>query len=117
MTGEVSYLAGEAAEKSVARDYERRGYRVARARWRAAGGEIDLILERDGMVVFVEVKKSRSFTRAAMRISAAQQQRIFDAAETYLASCPNGAMTDCRVDAALVDAFGRIEVIENAFGP
>lgn len=115
MTGEVSNLAGGAAEKSVARDYERRGYRVARTRWRGAGGEIDLILDRGEFVVFVEVKKSRDFSRAAMRISAAQQQRIFAAAEEYLASCPNGTMTECRVDVALVDAVGRIKVIENAF--
>ncbi len=80
-----------------------------------AGGEIDLILERGKLVVFVEVKKSRDFSHAALRISAAQQQRIFGAAEEYLASCPNGTMTDCRVDVALVDAAGRIKVIENAF--
>ena len=116
MTGEVSHLAGDAAEQSVARDYVQRGYRVAQMRWRGAGGEIDLILEHGDSVVFVEVKKSRSFSSAAARVSAAQKLRIVATAEEYLGSCPQGLMTDCRLDVALVDDMGRIQVIENAFG-
>jgi putative endonuclease len=116
MTGKVAYCAGDAAEKSVARDYIRRGCRVAHTRWRGTGGEIDLIVECGDTLVFVEVKKSRSFSAAAARISRSQQHRIIGTAEEYLASCPNGLMTDCRVDVALVDSVGRSHVIENAFG-
>lgn len=114
--GKLSYHAGDAAELSVARDYERRGYQLAHRRWRGSGGEIDLILNHGETVVFVEVKKSRSFARAASHVSAAQQQRIAAAAEEYLAGHPRGLLADCRVDVALVDERAHVHVIENAFG-
>lgn len=74
-TGRIGYHAGEAAEKRIALDYERRGFTVARRRWRGKSGEVDLIV-RDGTgLIFVEVKKSRSFARAAERLSARQMQK------------------------------------------
>ena len=85
-------------------------------RWRGAGGEIDLILRDVNTLVFVEVKKSRSFARAAERISPRQIARILNAAEEFLAGEPAGQLTDIRFDAALVDATGAIEIRQNAFG-
>jgi putative endonuclease len=41
--------------------------------------------------------------------------RIYAAAAEFLAGEPNGALTPARFDVALVDGFGRIEVLENAF--
>ena len=65
MTGQTGYFAGLAAEDIVARDYLRRAHAVAAQRWRGQSGEIDLICRDGDTVVFVEVKKSRSFARAA----------------------------------------------------
>ena len=38
------------------------------------------------------------------------------AASEYCGSLPAGQMTDMRMDAALVDQFGRVQIIEAAFG-
>lgn len=113
--GEVGYQAGRSAELCVAQDYERRGYAVARTRWRGRGGEIDLILGDGAGLVFVEVKKSRSFARAAERLSAAQMRRICASAEEFLGTQPRGQLTDVRFDVALVDDRGAVRVIEHAF--
>lgn len=119
-TGKTSYLAGASAEAQVAADYERRGWCLAEKRWRGQGGEIDLIFRQpDGQsdeVVFVEVKKARSFSKAASRISMRQQQRICASAEEYLGSQPNGLLTPMRVDAAFVNERGEVQVLENAIG-
>lgn len=114
--GSVSYHAGQAAEQMVARDYERRGYSIAVRRWRGAGGEIDLIARNSDGLVFVEVKKSKSFGAAAARISARQIERICASAAQFLESEPCGQLTNVRFDAALVDASGAVQIIENAFG-
>lgn len=114
--GQVSHFSGDAAEKSVALDYERRGYTVAHRRWRGPGGEIDLIARFNEEVVFIEVKKSRTIGRAAERISPRQMARIMTSAEQFLASEPSGQLTETRFDVALVDGAGAIEIIENAFG-
>ncbi len=112
---QTSYHAGLAAEGQVARDYERRGLTIAHSRWRSPAGEVDLIA-RDGQgLIFVEVKKSRSFRRAAERVSARQRQRIRASAECFLAQEPGGLDTEVRFDVALVDANGALRILENAF--
>ena len=116
MSGLKSYYSGLAAENIVARDYVRRGYTVQKTRWKTANGEIDLILRKDRETVFVEVKKSRSFADAAARLSTRQMHRISAAAAVFLAAMPLGQNTDSRFDAALVDATGAVQIIENAFG-
>jgi putative endonuclease len=105
-----------AAEGCVAQDYERRGFTVARTRWRGKAGEIDLVIRNGEGLIFVEVKKSRSFDRAAERVSTKQMHRIYRAAEEYLAREPAGSLTDVRFDVALMDGQGEIRIIENAFG-
>ena len=64
----------------------------------------------------MEVKSARSLDRAALRLAPRQAARILSAAEEFLGSQPDGALTESRVDVALVDRQGRIEVIENALG-
>jgi len=112
----VSYHAGQAAEQQVAVEYQRRGYTIAQHRWRGAGGEIDLIARDADGVVFIEVKKSASFDMAAARISPRQIDRIYASAAQFLEHEPGGQLTNARFDAALVDATGAVQIIENAFG-
>lgn len=111
--GRTAYHGGLAAEEIVARTYARRGLHTAERRWRGAGGEIDLILQDGDGIVFVEVKQATTHEIAATRLSSRQLARIRLSAEEYLARLPRGALTDCRVDLALVDSQGRVEIISN----
>ena len=117
MSGATSYHAGLCAEEGVAASYLRAGMELVAQRWRGRGGEIDLVLRDGAVVVFVEVKKSRDFSRALARITQRQVNRIFAAAGEFLAGEPAAMNTETRFDVALVDGMGRIQVIENAFGP
>lgn len=112
--GRTGYHAGIEAERSVARYYLRRGYKFAAHRFRGRGGEIDLVLRRVDQVIFVEVKQSRSHSRAAERLLPNQMARLFDAASEFVAGEPAGQDTNMRFDVALVDGTGRVEIIENA---
>ena len=109
-----NYRAGLAAEHSVLRQYAAQGYAVLAQRWRGMRGEIDLVMRRGESVVFVEVKKSRSFEAALARLGAAQIGRILDTGAEFLCTQPNGQLTDTRFDVALVNAHGEVSVIENA---
>lgn len=115
MTGITSYQAGFAAEDIVARDYMRRGQSLAGRRWRGKGGEIDLIMRDAGQVIFVEVKKSRDFDRAAQRLSRRQMDRLCNAAMEFVAGEAKGQLTDMRFDLAMVNSVGAVQIIENAF--
>ena len=78
------------------------------------GGEIDLILrERDGTVVFVEVRSRThgGFGGAGASISATKQQRIIFAARHYLMRLPSPP--PCRFDVVLVE--DRVQWLQAAF--
>ncbi len=113
--GLANHHAGHAAEASVAQLYESRGVAICARNWRGLSGEVDLIGRDGDTVVFVEVKQSRSHDLAASHISQNQIARIFATVEEFVAHEPKGQLTDVRIDLALVDGQGRIEVLENAF--
>lgn len=113
MTGAVSYHGGLAAEDCVARVYEETGHQIEERRWQSRAGEIDLIARKDGMIVFVEVKRARDFATAAERIGSRQLARIHRSAEVYLGREPGGTDSAARIDVALVNGLGVVEIIEN----
>ncbi|MEO7151548.1 MAG: YraN family protein, partial [Burkholderiaceae bacterium] len=79
------------------------------------GGEIDLVMrERDGTLVFVEVRarSSSGHGGAAASIGAAKQRRIVYAAQHYLRRF--ATWPACRFDVVVLDA-GRIEWLRGAF--
>ncbi len=93
---------GKAAEIRAARYYENLGFRILERNWRSPSGEIDLIVEKDNYVVFVEVKST--FTgackQAIEKIDEAKLTRIRNAAEGWMSSA--GYQGQCAVDAVLV---------------
>jgi putative endonuclease len=113
--GKTSYLAGLAAEDIVAQRYAQGGCPTLARRWRGSAGEIDLVAQDGDGVIFIEVKKSRSHARAAARLTHRQMERIYGAGSEFLATQPKGQLTDVRIDVALVDDMGRVEVIKNAY--
>lgn len=114
LQGARNHVAGAMAEKSVLRYYEAHGWVLRVERWRGESGEIDLVMERDGDLVFVEVKASRDHARAALLLGPKQMARLAHAAEEYVANVARDPFVERRIDVALVDGAGRVSVIENA---
>lgn len=112
--GRTAYHAGLAAEDIVAAQYARSGHAVIARRWRGLSGEIDLVAQDGEGVIFIEVKKSKNHGRAAAMLTQRQLDRIYGAGAEFVGTQPKGQLTDMRIDIALVDGVGRVEVIENA---
>ena len=91
-----------------------RNYRVARGP-HARGGEVDLIMrERDGTLVFVEVRarRSASFGGAAASVGATKQRSLVLAAQYFVSRLTT--MPPCRFDVIAIDG-DRIEWLRGAF--
>ena len=92
-----------------------RNYRVARGP-SARGGEVDLILrERDGTLVFVEVRarSSAGFGGAAASVTPTKQRRLVFAAQHFLRRY-GSALPACRFDVVAIDA-DRVQWLRGAF--
>lgn len=102
-TGDAAETAALAHLRAQGLVLVERNYRVARGP-NGRGGEIDLILrERDGTLVFVEVRARRDarFGGAAASVGAVKRSRLVFAAQHYLqhwASPP-----PCRFDVVAID--------------
>ena len=110
--------AGDAAEDRALAHLEAAGLRLVARNYRTpgrGGGEIDLVMrDRDGTLVFVEVRRraSGAFGGAAASVGGVKQRRIVFAARHYLARLPQ--QPPCRFDVVALEA-GRIEWLRAAF--
>jgi putative endonuclease len=92
------------------------GLRIVERNWRCRLGEIDLIAEERGLLVFAEVRMRTGpgFGGAGESVTAAKRARLIAAARLYLTRCPE---TLCRFDVFLVDGrSSQVQWIRDAFG-
>lgn len=113
---------GKAGEAAATHILQQRGYEITRTNYRVREGEIDLVADYKGQIVFVEVKTRRSdaFGIAEESLTASKAQRLVDAAQSYLAETGQ-AGRDWRIDllAIQMDRCGgviRWNLVENAVG-
>jgi putative endonuclease len=113
--------AGDRAETLALQHLQRHGlalvcrnYRVARGP-SARGGEIDLIVrDRDGTLVFVEVRSRAGSTHggALASVTALKQRRLVLAAQHYLARLAR--MPSCRFDVVAIEGAD-VQWVRGAF--
>ena len=111
---------GKAGEDLACRELERRGYAVLARRYRTRFGEIDIVADDHGVIVFVEVKArtSKRYGSAAEAVSFRKRRRIGAMALDYLA-WTGGLDRRCRFDVVAIDGLGganpTTRVIQDAF--
>lgn len=111
----AAFARGVEAEAAAEKLYASQGFELLARRVRTPRGEIDLVMRRAGLVVFVEVKARVRLDAAAEAILPRQRRRIAAAAEIFLADHPELARLDMRLDAVLVGAAGGLRHLPGAF--
>lgn len=111
---------GELGERLAAAHLEAKGYRMVDRNYRRREGEIDLVAEGGGALVFVEVRTRMGGEagEAAGSITPAKAARLITVAEAYCQERPR-RLVDCRIDVVAVELspdgrLRKIEHIENA---
>jgi putative endonuclease len=106
--------------EDVAEDvYRRRGYRVVARNWRCRLGELDLVVERGGVLVFCEVKSRRQsvFGGGFEAVTWRKRAKLRAVAEAFLQATGSRPQA-IRFDVASVAVRGprsTIELFEDAF--
>lgn len=106
---------GAHGERRAARRYEDAGYEVVARNWRCNDGELDLVLRRDDVLVFAEVKTRSSdrFGVPAEAVTPTKQRRIRRLAGRFCADTGERA-TVLRFDVVSV-LRGQVEILEDCF--
>ena len=108
---------GAAAESLACRFLERNGLRLVERNYRCRRGEIDLVMQDTGHLVFVEVRyrANRQFGGGAETVDGAKQRRLTAAAAHYLQTHRSGREPACRFDVVAVTGQDEPEWIRDAF--
>jgi len=107
---------GDQAE-SMAENYLRnKKIKIIERNFRAKTGEIDLIADHQGTVVFIEVKfrKSTNFGEPFETVTRSKQRKIIQTSQIYLQKNPKLANKACRFDVISIHNKD-INWIKNAF--
>jgi putative endonuclease len=109
--------AGALAEQLAAQYLQKQGLKLVQTNYRTRYGEIDLILQDAGVLVFAEVRlrSNAAFGGAAASIDARKQGKLLKTAQIYLSGLKQ--IPPCRFDAVLMQSasLNQIEWIKNAF--
>lgn len=111
---------GRRGERLAERYLQQRGYRTLARNWRWPKGEIDLVVEKDGELVFVEVKTRRShrFGTPQEAVTRRKQRKLIQTALAYLNSVGR-EHAQWRIDVVAIDldrtaAVEQIDHLESA---
>lgn len=116
----LNYAIGQLGENAATDYLYRHGYRILARNYRCKGGELDIIAEHDGHVVFVEVKtrSPRAYFKPEVAVDFKKRARVRRAAEMYLSGYrdPSPSRFDVvSIDLDLNDTIREIRLVQNAF--
>ena len=114
-----STTRGREAETRAWQYLQERGLRLLQRNYRSRRGEIDLVLQDQDSLVFVEVRYRREarFGSGAESVDRRKQSKLIACAQHYMQAFPGMARQPCRFDVVSVDGSGdSIEWIRDAFG-
>jgi len=111
---------GKIGESAAVEYLIKHGYLLLERNWRYHKAEIDIIIKRNNLLIFVEVKTRQSdrFGRPADSVSRAQQKMIISAAQRYMEKIGHDWAVQFDVIGVLVDTHGmvmRLNHFEDAF--
>lgn len=108
--------SGLQAEQWATQHLQQQGLKLITQNYRSRFGEIDIIMQDQDVLVFIEVRlrKSTGFGGAAASIDARKQQRIISTAQQYISGLRQ--LPPCRFDVVLIDhQAAKMEWLKNAF--
>lgn len=118
-SGRSTKSVGDGGERKAAAFLADAGYSIVGRNWRTRRGEIDIIAEKDDVLVFVEVKTlpSGNLETLSHELNDRKQRRVVETAQYFLLSNRKYSNSRVRFDVLVVDMPGLSPVyhIQDAF--
>jgi putative endonuclease len=112
-------IVGNAGEDKASAYLLSAGYKIIARNWRTRGGEIDIIVEKDDTLVFVEVKTlpSGNLETLSHELNRKKQKRIIETAKFFLVTNRKYSNRVIRFDVLVIDmpGFSSVYHIKDAF--
>ena len=112
-------LKGKEGEKKAEAYLLRQGYTIVARNWRKRSGEIDIIAEKDGVLVFAEVKTLPHSSAETLQhvLGTVKQKKIIETAKCFLLENRQYNNSYIRFDVFVIDVplYAPVYHIENAF--
>ena len=107
---------GRAGEKRAVDFLKKNGFKILKTNYKTVVGEIDIIAEEKGVIVFIEVKTrtSDNFGAPSEAVDKRKQEKYYKTA-TYFLQKEKKTDSECRFDVVEIEN-GQINHIFNAFG-
>lgn len=110
---------GKEGEKKAEDYLKEQGYGILYRNWRTRRGEIDIIAEKDGTLVFAEVKTLPASTLETVErvLGGIKQKKIIETAKCFLLENRQYSNSYIRFDVLIVDVpfYPPVYHIKNAF--
>ena len=117
----MSLFKGRKAEKQAEDFLKDQGLSLIKKNFFCKAGEVDLIMNDNGEIVFVEVRarKTKTHGSAAESIDSKKQQKICKSARFFLHENPQYHNNNCRFDVIVFNQFEqkgvKVEWLKDAF--
>ena len=107
---------GRAGEKRAVEYLKKKGFKILKTNYKTMLGEIDIIAEEKGVIVFIEVKTrtNDNFGLPCEAVDKKKQEKYYKIATFYLQK-EKKTDSECRFDVVEIEN-GEINHIFNAFG-
>lgn len=86
MSSDTRHKLGRWGENLAADFLESQGYHILCRNWRVSIGEIDIVIQKDDIIAFVEVKTRRSVQYGPPEVAITEEkaQRLLDLGQAYM---------------------------------
>ncbi len=104
-----THQVGQQAEERALQFLLNEGFQLVAQNFHCQFGEVDLIVFKNELLLFVEVRQRKAsvFGSAAASVTASKQRKISQAAAIFLQSHPQFELFDCRFDVIAIDVSNR----------
>ncbi len=117
----MSTKKGREGEEQATRFLQKKGYDILARNVRGGRGELDIVAQKDDVLVFVEVKAHRERASSLQAMTDDKCTRLRSAAMAWLAKHPEARVLSCRFDVIMVSppqglkVWASIEHMKDAF--